>query len=41
MKLEVTDGGGAPNVKELETKLLETRMLNTTTIDDYDIVGTS
>lgn len=39
MKLQGTSGGGAPKVKELETKLLETRMLYTTTIDDYDIVS--
>ena len=32
-------GGDSSKVRELETKLLETRMLYTTTIDDYDIVS--
>ena len=40
MKVRATGGGGGEsNMKDLETKLLETRMLYATTIDDYDIVS--
>lgn len=32
-------GGDSIKVKELETQLLETRMLYTTTLDDYNLVS--
>ena len=39
LEMKLHGGGDRSKLKELETRLLETRMLYTTTIDDYDIVS--